>query len=340
MKKNLLLVFISVLFVGCSTNENPVGIDDELKFSVQTALVLNVGHQSATVFGTFNPLFTNDVSAYGICYGISPNPVLTGTHTDSEDYDEETGSFSSNLTGLAQNTTFYARAYATTTEGTFYGNQITFSTLSQLFTNAAVINDVDGNVYPTIIIDQKRWMKKNLEVTKYRNGDAIPEVTDFTQWNNLTTGAWCYYANTSVNGTTYGKLYNWYAINDPRGLAPAGWSIPSDQDWTSLVTFLGGTAVAGSKLRDAGTSWPSEAAVATNQSGFSALPAGHGNLTFPLSVPSTGEQFLNIDNATYFWTASQTNTATSWTWNVNMNNQLTRSNLHKKVALSVRCVKN
>ena len=340
MKKNLLLVLISVLLIGCSNNDNPVGIEPELKLSVQTVSVTNLGHRSATVFGTFNPLLLSDVAEYGICYGVAPNPTITGTHTESENYDELSGGFSSNLAVLSQNTTFYARAYATSSDGTFYGNQIKFSTLSQLFTTAATVTDVDGNTYPSIVINTRRWMSKNLEVTKYRNGDVIPEVTDFTQWNNLTTGAWCYYANTSTNGITYGKLYNWYAINDPRGLAPAGWSIPTDQEWTSLVTFLGGTAVAGSKLRDDGISWPSEAAVSTNQSGFTALPAGHGNLTFPLTVPAAGEQFLNIDNATYFWTASQTNSATSWTWNVNLNNQLTRSNLHKKAALSVRCIKN
>ena len=77
----------------------------------------------------------------------------------------------------------------------------------------------------TVTIGKQTWMKKNLDVSRYRNGDVIPEVADLSTWVNLTTGAWCYYENKSDNGTTYGKLYNWYAVNDPRGLAPAGWHI-------------------------------------------------------------------------------------------------------------------
>src|SRR4030095_15485991 len=97
----------------------------------------------------------------------------------------------------------------------------------------------DCSAVLTTICDQD-WMVKNLDVTTYRNGDIIPEVTDPTVWAALTTGAWCYYENNSTNGTTYGKLYNWYAVNDPRGLAPTGWHVPTDAEWTTLSTCLGG----------------------------------------------------------------------------------------------------
>ena len=82
-------------------------------------------------------------------------------------------------------------------------------------------------------------MLKNLDVSKYRNGDDIPQVTDATTWANLTTGAWCYYENNTANGTVYGKLYNWFAVNDPRGLAPSGWHIPSQAEWVTLQNCLG-----------------------------------------------------------------------------------------------------
>ena len=100
------------------------------------------------------------------------------------------------------------------------------------------------------------WMTKNLNGSRYRNGDPIAQVTDLSIWVNLTSGAWCYYANNSSNGVVYGKLYNWYAVNDPRGLAPIGYHIPSDSEWTTLTTFLGGENVAGGKMK-AITLWDS-----------------------------------------------------------------------------------
>ena len=99
-----------------------------------------------------------------------------------------------------------------------------------------------------VVIGAQKWKSKNLDVAFYRNGDAIPQVTDDAEWAALTTGAWCYYNNDSTLGKTYGKLYNWYAVNDPRGLAPRGWHIPSDAEWTTLETTLGGSSAAGWKM--------------------------------------------------------------------------------------------
>ncbi len=148
-------------------------------------------------------------------------------------------------------------------------------------------------------IGDQVWMTKNLNASLYRNGDPIPYVTDPTQWANLTTGAWCYNSNNSDNRSNYGKLYNWYAINDPRGLAPIGWHIPSDIEWTTLTTFLGGLSIAGGELKEAGTShWRAPNAAATNNSRFTALPGGYrgGSGTFYL-VGANG----------YWWTSSESN---------------------------------
>jgi len=117
-------------------------------------------------------------------------------------------------------------------------------------------------------------MNKNLDVSTYRNGDPIPEVTDTAQWANLTTGAWCYYNNDPANGPIYGKLYNWYAVNDPRGLAPLGWHIPTDAEWTILSNCLGGESVAGGKMKST-IGWNSPNTGATNSSGFAGLPGGY-----------------------------------------------------------------
>jgi hypothetical protein len=100
-----------------------------------------------------------------------------------------------------------------------------------------------------VVIGTQTWTACNLDVTTYRNGDAIPQVTDPTAWNNLTTGAWCYYENSSSLGCTYNKLYNWYAVNDPRGLAPVGYHVPTEAEIETLRQFLGGTTVAGGKLK-------------------------------------------------------------------------------------------
>ena len=117
------------------------------------------------------------------------------------------------------------------------------------------------------------WMTKNLNVSHYRNGDIIPEVTDPTQWRDITTGAWCYYNNDTANGTIYGKLYNSYAVTDSRGLVPMGWHIPSQPELELLITYLGGSVVAGGKLKSK-TGWQSPNSGATNSTGFTGLPAG------------------------------------------------------------------
>ena len=106
-----------------------------------------------------------------------------------------------------------------------------------------------------VTIGTQTWAAKNLDVSTYRNGDKIPQVQDKKAWTNLKTGAWCYYENNTANGTKYGKLYNWYAVNDPRGLAPNGYYIPSHPDWEILKDYLGGELNAGTKLKESGTTF-------------------------------------------------------------------------------------
>ena len=131
------------------------------------------------------------------------------------------------------------------------------------------------------------WATKNLDVTTYSDGTVIPQVTDPSAWANLTTGAWCYSNNDPANGAVYGKLYNWYAVAgiydaaslaDPtlrKKLAPNGWHVPTDAEWTTLTTCLGGASVAGGKMKETGTAhWQSPNTAATNSSGFTGLPGG------------------------------------------------------------------
>jgi len=175
------------------------------------------------------------------------------------------------------------------------------------------------------------WMTKNLNVSRYRNGDPIPQVTNATQWSSLTTGAWCNYANITANGTTYGKLYNWYAVNDPRGLAPVGYHVPSDAEWTILTTFLGGETVAGGKMK-ATTEWIGSNTGATNSSGFTALPGGfcaNGNGTFN-SIGSSG----------YWWSSSESGSTSARARNLSSSfGYVDRINTTKTNGFSVRCLR-
>jgi uncharacterized protein (TIGR02145 family) len=141
------------------------------------------------------------------------------------------------------------------------------------------------------------WMLKNLDVDTYRNGDPIPEITDATTWNALTTGAWCWYNNDSANGAIYGKLYNWYAVTDSRGLAPQGWHVPSDTEWTTLSDYLGGSAIAGGLLKDTDISyWTTPNTGATNITRFTALPGG---------ARGASGGFVVINNSAYFWSTTE-----------------------------------
>ena len=141
------------------------------------------------------------------------------------------------------------------------------------------------------------WSIVNLDVTTYANGDPIPEVTDPAAWTALTTGAWCHYNNDPANSLIYGRLYNWYAVNDPRGLAPTGYHVPSAIELQTLINCLGGGYYQGGKLREVGTAhWNSPNLGATNSTGFTALPAGERYVV--------DGQFYDINNLTLFWTST------------------------------------
>jgi len=137
------------------------------------------------------------------------------------------------------------------------------------------IKDFDGNIYHSIKIGDQYWMLENLKVTHYRNGDAILNIKSDTGWENSNQGAYCDYENKTSNSTTYGRLYNWFAVNDSRSICPAGWHVPSNDEWYTLTNLLGGDEVAAGKLKEAGTiHWLSPNAGATNETGFTAIPGG------------------------------------------------------------------
>lgn len=197
----------------------------------------------------------------------------------------------------------------------------------------------NSNKIDTVKICNMVWMKKNLDLDHYRNGDSIPEVEDPTIWATLTTGAWCYYENDTNNRENYGKLYNWYAVNDPRGLGPDGWHVPSDSEWIELQNCLGGEGEAGGNMKSIGTIeegnglWYKPNEGATNESGFSANPGAIRNKT---------GFFMSKGIFAYWWSSTETSEIYAISWYLyNLYKPLNYDHLiTKNVGLSVRCVKN
>jgi uncharacterized protein (TIGR02145 family) len=194
---------------------------------------------------------------------------------------------------------------------------------------------------PNVTIGTQIWQITNLDVTTYRDGTPIPQVTDPTAWANLTTGAWCYYNNDPANNATYGKLYNWYAVagiydTDPstpnKILAPQGWHVPSDAEWTTLTTFLGGESVAGGKMKSTGTSlWQSPNTSATNESGFTGLPSGgRGN--------SSSFDTFGVNG--FWWSLSEYDSTNAWSHFLRYDGgNALRGYANKNYGLSVRCLR-
>lgn len=197
------------------------------------------------------------------------------------------------------------------------------------------VTDIDGNVYKTIKIGNQVWMAENLRVTRYRNGDAIPNIGDNNDWKNSANGARCYYDNDSATyAAIYGALYNGKAIMDTRNIAPEGWHIATNENWELLRDTLGGEIVAGNKIKEAGTAhWRSPNADADNSSGFNALPGGYRS-------GSLGT-FIYLSELAYYWTSTVSLTSDrnySWSLSYNKSN-LENSNDALKWGFSVRCVK-
>ncbi len=199
-------------------------------------------------------------------------------------------------------------------------------------TDTTGVTDVDGNIYKKITIGSQTWTTSNLTVTKYRNGDPIPQAQNQAQLTSMTTGGWCYYLFNSSNGPIYGKLYNWYAVNDPRGLAPSGYHIPSKTELITLSQGLGSGS--GGFMKEMGTThWNTPNAGATNSSGFTALPGGGCSIA---------NGFSGIGTEAGFWTSTPSNTVTTdaeW-YGMNYDSSQLIGDIDLKTNfLSVRCIK-
>jgi uncharacterized protein (TIGR02145 family) len=183
----------------------------------------------------------------------------------------------------------------------------------------------------TVRIGSQIWAVANLNVGTFRNGDTIPEAKTNEEWKaagDARKPAWCYYNNDPANGQKFGKLYNWYAVNDPRGLAPKGWTLPADADWMQLSSFLGGQEAAGTKIKS--TSGWQDGNNGENETGFNGLPAGYR---------VENGTFMNIWNNAIWWTTTENNSISAFDYYLVLRNSLNRSNSPKQRGSSVRCLK-
>ena len=207
------------------------------------------------------------------------------------------------------------------------------------------VTDIDGNVYQTIIIGTQEWMMENLKVTHYRDGTAIPTGHSNSDWSNLSTGAYAVYNDDESNADTYGYLYNWYAVDDSRNIAPEGWHVPTDDEWKTLEMHLGmsqseadntgyrGTNE-GSKLAGNADLWNDgdlENNAEFGTSGFTALPGGY-------RTPNGG--YGSTGHYGYFWSSTEGSSSLAWYRRLHYSNsEVYRYYGYKHYGFSVRCLR-
>lgn len=193
------------------------------------------------------------------------------------------------------------------------------------------VTDIDGNIYNTITIGEHVWMTGNLKVTRFRNGDPIPEVQDGDKWAKLESAARCSYDNFGENGKIYGYLYNWYAVNDPRGIAPKGWHVATDEEWNDLVNACGGEAEAAKALKTTDR-WEGNAGDPEKINGFDALPSG--------ARRDNDGKFVLLNQFARYWTATPASNGKAWGRAMEFyDNAVRRGEVGPKNGFAVRCVK-
>ena len=292
---------------------------------VQTIEIKDVTDVSALAVGKVEHDGGDDLTERGFVYSTSSNPDIFDSVEKA--FGIAVAEFSATLENLNPDTKYYVRAYATNSTKVGYGIEIAFTT-----GQSTTITDIEGNTYNTVTIGTQEWMAENLKTTKYNDGTAITLVTDGTSWGNLSTEAYCY-SDQAAYVDTYGALYNWYSV-DTGKLCPASWHVPSDEEWTTLVTYLGGKSVAGGKMKETGTThWNSPNSGATNESGFTGLPGG---------MRYIDGDFYGIAYHGYWWSSTEDGDGTydAWLWKLRYDYvRAFRYDYDMKEGYSIRCVR-
>ncbi len=193
--------------------------------------------------------------------------------------------------------------------------------------------DFDGNAYSTVIIGNQEWMAENLRTSTFSNGAPILNITDPTYWGIASESAQCYYNNSPINDSIYGKLYNWYVIEDTNNVCPTGWHVPSIDEWTEMVNFLGGDLIAGGKIKEAGLNhWQSPNFGATNESGFNALPGGYRS--------NFSGTFSTIEKYGFWWSSTPQDANAGFIYYLHYDQEIASlATGNNKDGQSIRCIK-
>jgi uncharacterized protein (TIGR02145 family) len=296
---------------------------------------------TASVSGDITSDGGSEVTARGVCWSTLTVPTTANSKTSDG---TGIGIFTSELTGLAGGTTYYVRAYATNSGGTAYGSEVSFTTVPSSFPNCGTMTDFDGNLYNTVIIGTQCWMKENLKTTHFADGSQIPDGTGIVTMGHLDWQYYFNYDNNPANSDIYGRLYTWAAAmkgagssnsipSGVQGVCPNGWHLPSNAEWQILVDELGGSSIAGGKMKEACTiHWADPNTGADNSSNFTALPVGYysGNITYGA-----------LGQHEHFWSSTQNASDKSYNRVLFYNLSTVQTYVYSKTnGLSIRCIKN
>jgi uncharacterized protein (TIGR02145 family) len=302
----IMAVAFQMFQLGCNK-------DDQGKVqipSVKTVAVSNITATYAVCEGKVSSGGGAEWVNPGICWSDIIAEPTSVDKKNTASGGAQTGSYSVVIDHLTPGTIYYFRAFASNNAGFGYGDVISFNTGGSVVgeiaynqeLNYGSLNDIDGNSYKTIAIGNQTWMAENLKTTKFSDGGTIAQKTDLAEWISLSTPAYCYFLNDEAKYKgTYGTLYNWHTVNTGK-LCPSGWHVPTSNDWGFLTASLGGAAVAGGKLMEAGTThWITQNLPVSNSSGFTALPGGMRQGTYDSLQAS---YFEDLGYTGYFWSSN------------------------------------
>lgn len=291
-KKDGFLIFslASVFLIQMYSCKN----DSEASLAVLSTTIIKITQSTAICNGNLSSNGGATIIERGFCWSVNQNPTISDNKAI---VNSDSVNFNDTITRLNPNISYYIRAYAINNKGISYGNEQSFTLW--INTPGSNVADIDGNSYTSVKIGTQVWMAENLKTTKYRNGDLIGTTTPATldiRTEIAPKYQWAYEGDEN-NVATYGRLYTWYSVNDSRNIAPIGWHVATNAEWTQLIEYLGGPFTPGGKLKEVNTiHWKSPNTGATNVSGFAALPGG-----------SRWENgfFANIGFVTYWWTSTE-----------------------------------